>query len=100
MSVEPLRREGRRYIVREQLRPAIHPAILLGCATTWRWWNAWLMAGTPQLATITYHLWPTLGATGVIVARTAFEDATLQAELDGYAAYAQGVRHRLLPGVW
>jgi protein-S-isoprenylcysteine O-methyltransferase Ste14 len=230
MTVEPLRREGRRYIVREQLRPAIHLTILLGCATTWRWWNAWLMAGTLQLATITYHLilvernpavlnargtrhegskrrdrvflallglfglaapvvaavdagrpgwsgsswtivlglvlllaglvgttwamahnahfevtvriqddrdhrvcsegpyrlvrhpgyafglltlwsvplllgsllavWPTLGATGVIAARTAFEDATLRAELDGYAAYAQSVRRRLLPGVW
>ena len=36
----------------------------------------------------------------MIVARTAFEDATLHAERDGYAAYAQGVRHRLLPGVW
>jgi protein-S-isoprenylcysteine O-methyltransferase Ste14 len=230
MAVESLRREGRRYVVREQLRPAIHLAILLGCAGTWRWWNAWLTAGTLQLATIVYHLvlvetnpavlnargtrhkgskkrdwlylallglfglaapvvaafdagrpgwsgppwaialgvalllaglvgttwamvhnahfevtvriqtdrdhrvcsegpyrlmrhpgysfgllalWsvppllgsslavlPTLGATVVIVARTAFEDATLHGELEGYATYARGVRHRLVPGVW
>lgn len=32
--------------------------------------------------------------------RTALEDRTLHQELDGYAAYAQRVRYRLLPGVW
>jgi protein-S-isoprenylcysteine O-methyltransferase Ste14 len=32
--------------------------------------------------------------------RTALEDRTLQAELDGYKAYAQRVRYRLLPGIW
>lgn len=36
----------------------------------------------------------------VLVVRTAKEDRTLQEELDGYAAYAQRVRYRLLPGVW
>jgi len=36
----------------------------------------------------------------VIVVRTALEDKTLQAELDGYAEYAQQVRYRLMPGVW
>jgi protein-S-isoprenylcysteine O-methyltransferase Ste14 len=230
MNEESLRREGRRYIVREQLRPAIYLAILLGCAGTWRWWNAWLMVGALQLATIVYHrvlvrknpavlnargtrhegskkrdwiflgllglfglaapvvaaldagqpgwsgppwaivlglalllpgfvgttwamahnahfevtvriqtdrnhrvcsegpyrlmrhpgyafgllalwsvplllgsplaVWPTLGATATMAARTAFEDATLHAELDGYPAYARDVRHRLIPGVW
>ena len=35
-----------------------------------------------------------------IVLRTHLEDQTLQAELPGYAAYAQQVRYRLLPGVW
>lgn len=34
------------------------------------------------------------------VLRTALEDKTLQAELPGYAGYAQRVRYRLLPGVW
>ena len=32
--------------------------------------------------------------------RTVLEDRTLQAELRGYAEYAQRVRYRLLPGVW
>ena len=34
------------------------------------------------------------------VLRTALEDATLRAELPGYADYARRVRYRLLPGVW
>ncbi len=34
------------------------------------------------------------------VLRTALEDRTLQAELPGYAEYAQRTRYRLLPGVW
>ncbi len=42
---------------------------------------------------------------GVLIAaltvlRTALEDRTLQAELPGYAEYAQRTRYRLLPGVW
>ncbi len=36
----------------------------------------------------------------IIIIRTCLEDATLQAELDGYAMYAQKVRYRLLPFVW
>jgi protein-S-isoprenylcysteine O-methyltransferase Ste14 len=36
----------------------------------------------------------------VLVLRTAWEDRTLLAELAGYAAYAQKVRFRLIPGVW
>lgn len=35
-----------------------------------------------------------------LVVRTRLEDQTLQARLPGYAAYAQRVRFRLLPGVW
>jgi protein-S-isoprenylcysteine O-methyltransferase Ste14 len=34
------------------------------------------------------------------VVRTALEDRTLQEELDGYKAYAERVRYRLLPGIW
>lgn len=34
------------------------------------------------------------------VVRTALEDRTLQAELPGYAEYAQRVRYRLVPGIW
>jgi protein-S-isoprenylcysteine O-methyltransferase Ste14 len=42
------------------------------------------------------------GIVGVIlyVVCTALEDRTLQAELSGYAEYAQHTRYRLLPGVW
>jgi protein-S-isoprenylcysteine O-methyltransferase Ste14 len=36
----------------------------------------------------------------LLILRTALEDRSLQAELSGYAEYAQQVRYRLLPGVW
>jgi protein-S-isoprenylcysteine O-methyltransferase Ste14 len=36
----------------------------------------------------------------LLVLRTALEDRTLQAELEGYAEYAREVRYRLAPGVW
>ncbi len=35
-----------------------------------------------------------------LIVRTALEDRTLHAELDGYRGYAARVRYRLLPGVW
>jgi len=34
------------------------------------------------------------------VARTALEDRMLREGLDGYAAYAERVRWRLVPWVW
>jgi protein-S-isoprenylcysteine O-methyltransferase Ste14 len=40
-----------------------------------------------------------LAAAGLLV-RTALEDRTLRQELEGYEAYAQRVRYRLLPGIW
>ncbi len=36
----------------------------------------------------------------LLVLRTIWEDRTLHAELPGYAAYAQRVRFRLIPGMW
>jgi len=36
----------------------------------------------------------------VFVIRTALEDRTLQADLPGYAEYAEHTRYRLVPGVW
>jgi len=36
----------------------------------------------------------------LFIVRTALEDKTLQEELEGYEAYAQRVRYRLLPGIW
>lgn len=48
--------------------------------------------------------WPALIAgivsTALLILRTALEDRTLRAELDGYEAYARQTRYRLLPGVW
>ena len=35
-----------------------------------------------------------------VIARTAFEDKTLQRELPGYSEYSQHVQYRLFPGVW
>jgi protein-S-isoprenylcysteine O-methyltransferase Ste14 len=40
------------------------------------------------------------GTVLLIILRTALEDRTLQAELPGYADYAQRVRFRLIPGIW
>ena len=36
----------------------------------------------------------------LVIIRTALEDRTLREELDGYKEYAQGVRYRLVPGIW
>ena len=47
-----------------------------------------------------WALLPALVISALLVVRTAWEDATLQAELDGYQTYARQVRYRLLPGVW
>jgi len=48
--------------------------------------------------------WWGLAVSGVMVAvlvlRTALEDRALQAELPGYADYAQRVPFRLIPGIW
>ncbi len=56
--------------------------------------------GTP----IMLGSWPAvvLGVASAVlmIVRTALEDKTLQAELDGYTAFAARVRYRLLPGVW
>ena len=40
-----------------------------------------------------------LSVVGLVI-RTALEDRTLRRELDGYAAYSQRVRYRMLPGIW
>jgi protein-S-isoprenylcysteine O-methyltransferase Ste14 len=36
----------------------------------------------------------------LVVRRVLFEDSFLRQNLDGYAAYARRVPHRLIPGVW
>jgi protein-S-isoprenylcysteine O-methyltransferase Ste14 len=36
----------------------------------------------------------------LLLRRTVLEDRTLYEQLDGYKAYAQRVRYRILPGIW
>ncbi len=55
---------------------------------------------TPVLLNAAWAFVPALGAAAVLVIRTRLEDATLMEELDGYRAYAERTRYRLLPGVW
>jgi protein-S-isoprenylcysteine O-methyltransferase Ste14 len=55
---------------------------------------------TPLLLDSLWALIPALVLIGVLIARTALEDRTLQAELAGYKEYAQQTRYRLLPGIW
>jgi protein-S-isoprenylcysteine O-methyltransferase Ste14 len=56
--------------------------------------------GVPILFGSMWALIPGLLAVALMVARTALEDRTLQAELPGYQEYTQEVRHRLIPGIW
>lgn len=56
--------------------------------------------GTPLLLGSWWALGVGFLATMLFTWRTAKENQMLQAELPGYAAYAQQVRFRLLPGVW
>lgn len=55
---------------------------------------------TPLLLGSWWALLVGLLTISLIVWRTANEDQVLQAELAGYAEYAQEVRFRLLPGLW
>lgn len=54
----------------------------------------------PLLLNSLWSFIPAIVVTIVLIMRTALEDRFLQAELPGYAQYAQRVRQRLIPGVW
>ena len=56
--------------------------------------------GTALMLASAWALVPAAVLAGLYALRTALEDRALQAELPGYAAYADRVRYRLLPGVW
>jgi len=62
-------------------------------------WSAAYLT-TPLVLGSFWALIPAALTVVVIIVRTALEDKTLQAELDGYADYTQQVRYRLMPGVW
>lgn len=56
--------------------------------------GAALLLGSPR------SLVPTVASVALRVVRAWWEDRTLSAELEGYAAYARRTRCRVLPGVW
>lgn len=56
--------------------------------------------GTPLLLGTWWAMLSAGIAIVALIVRTALEDKTLQAELPGYADYAQHTRYRLLPGIW
>ncbi|MEN8172213.1 MAG: isoprenylcysteine carboxylmethyltransferase family protein [Chloroflexota bacterium] len=55
---------------------------------------------TPFILGTFWALIPAIIMVVIIMIRTALEDKTLKAELDGYRAYAEQTRHRLFPGLW
>lgn len=55
---------------------------------------------TPFVLGSWWALIPVVLTLAVTVVRTRLEDRTLQDELEGYSAYAERVRYRLLPGIW
>ena len=55
---------------------------------------------TPILLGSLWGLVPVAVYIGVLIARTALEDRTLQEELPGYREFSQKTRYRLLPGIW
>jgi protein-S-isoprenylcysteine O-methyltransferase Ste14 len=56
--------------------------------------------GCPLLLGSVWALVPSTIVVAAFLARTVNEERLLQAELPGYAVYAERVRYRLLPGVW
>jgi protein-S-isoprenylcysteine O-methyltransferase Ste14 len=58
------------------------------------------MLGTPLALGSRYAAIPAAACALLTVLRTALEDRTLRAELEGYAEYAGRVRSRLIPYVW
>jgi protein-S-isoprenylcysteine O-methyltransferase Ste14 len=54
----------------------------------------------PVILSSLWALIPTGLVVFITIIRTAFEDRTLQEELDGYKSYSKQVRYRLLPNLW
>jgi protein-S-isoprenylcysteine O-methyltransferase Ste14 len=59
-----------------------------------------VVIGAPIMLGSWWALIPGILSALVVIVRTALEDRTLQAELPGYAEYAQHTRYRLIPGIW
>lgn len=58
------------------------------------------MLATPVALGSWWALIPALGMLPALMARAVAEEEVLRRDLPGYAAYAERVRHRLIPGVW
>jgi protein-S-isoprenylcysteine O-methyltransferase Ste14 len=56
--------------------------------------------GTAFLLGSAWSLIPAAAAIMLLIVRTALEDRTLNAELEGYSGYARRTRFRLVPGIW
>lgn len=90
-AVEVQKERGHKVITTGPYRYVRHPMYVGGV----------LMAISTPLALgsiITFI--PVVIMTAAVVVRTCLEDKTLHEELDGYAAYAETVKYRLIPGVW
>ena len=85
------RDRGHRVIASGPYRLVRHPGYLGGLMAQ--------LAG-PMVLESAWAWIPSALTGALLVARTALEDRTLRAELEGYAAYAGRVRRRLLPGIW
>ncbi|MBG7609683.1 MAG: isoprenylcysteine carboxylmethyltransferase family protein [Anaerolineae bacterium] len=57
-------------------------------------------AATPLILGAIWALIPMGITVMVTILRTALEDRTLQAELEGYQSYSEQTRYRLIPGLW
>jgi protein-S-isoprenylcysteine O-methyltransferase Ste14 len=68
-----------------------HPGYISAC---------FIFLGVPLCLGSLWALIPGFTSTLIMILRTRWEDATLQAELTGYKQYAERVRYRLVPGVW
>jgi protein-S-isoprenylcysteine O-methyltransferase Ste14 len=79
------RNRGYRYIIQRIGLILIGTAIAVGMPLILGTWWTFIPAGAVIL---------------LFIIRTAFEDRTLPAELEGYEAYTRKTRYRLFPGVW
>jgi len=59
-----------------------------------------VVLGAPIMLSSWWALIPGILSALIVIVRTKLEDQTLQAELSGYAEYAQHTRYRLAPGIW
>lgn len=58
------------------------------------------ITGIPLMLGSLWAFIPAFLMDAISILRTLLEDQTLQEELDGYRAYSEEVRYRLMPGVW